>query len=546
MAKKLKRAFTITELVIVIAVVAILAAVLIPTFSNVVRRANESSDIQAVREMNVALANEEALNGKPESVGEVADVLRGIGYDVRNYRPLVEEYANYWYKPDNRVVLYNTETAEIVFPEEYEDIVVQNDGNWSLLNETYTEASNFDFEGANILQDDGSYDFSKIAEISPDPSQTREQYAGTALFALATQINEEKIENDVEVTLPAEVELPDYDWVPIKNFQGTLKPADGVETAVISNLNLSKNTLYSESSTFSGSGTNAQQSKYNVYGFINTVTGNSTIENITFEDVTLETPGSDFQEYGKNANVLAPIGAILPDEDTLEGSTYDPYNVTIRNVHVRNATIRGFGRVAGLVGYIGGTHGDDKGVPKIAIGSKITIENCSVENCTIEGGLTSQAYGSAGGLISYMVRGAGDDLEPVDDDGLQITINNCTVSGNTIKGRYVGGAIGWYNTPSATIKITGESAITNNELIITIDLEDKCAGVVVGRENTVDKNETDEHVYTGNDHTKKHILVDSGVNLSGNTCSVTGGKEFLETIDNDLEEPLRYTIQDLT
>lgn len=47
--KKEKRGFTITELVIVIAVIAILAAVLIPTFSNVINRANESAAMQEAR-----------------------------------------------------------------------------------------------------------------------------------------------------------------------------------------------------------------------------------------------------------------------------------------------------------------------------------------------------------------------------------------------------------------------------------------------------------------------------------------------------------------
>ena len=44
-----KKGFTIVELVIVIAVIAILAAVLIPTFSNVVEKANKSSAMQAAR-----------------------------------------------------------------------------------------------------------------------------------------------------------------------------------------------------------------------------------------------------------------------------------------------------------------------------------------------------------------------------------------------------------------------------------------------------------------------------------------------------------------
>lgn len=49
MFKKFKKAFTITELVIVIAVIAILAAVLIPTFSTVIGKANESAAMQECR-----------------------------------------------------------------------------------------------------------------------------------------------------------------------------------------------------------------------------------------------------------------------------------------------------------------------------------------------------------------------------------------------------------------------------------------------------------------------------------------------------------------
>lgn len=63
MIKKFKKAFTITELVIVIAVIAILAAVLIPTFSTVISKANESAAMQECRnewtEMSVEVLTEE-------------------------------------------------------------------------------------------------------------------------------------------------------------------------------------------------------------------------------------------------------------------------------------------------------------------------------------------------------------------------------------------------------------------------------------------------------------------------------------------------------
>ena len=46
MKKMNKKGFTIVELVIVIAVIAILAAVLIPTFSGVIEKANQSAAMQ--------------------------------------------------------------------------------------------------------------------------------------------------------------------------------------------------------------------------------------------------------------------------------------------------------------------------------------------------------------------------------------------------------------------------------------------------------------------------------------------------------------------
>lgn len=48
---KNKKGFTIVELVIVIAVIAILAAVLIPTFSGVIEKANKSAALQEARNL---------------------------------------------------------------------------------------------------------------------------------------------------------------------------------------------------------------------------------------------------------------------------------------------------------------------------------------------------------------------------------------------------------------------------------------------------------------------------------------------------------------
>lgn len=78
MKKKLKKAFTITELVIVIAVIGILIAVLIPTFSNVIQNAHKSTALQqsnnALKEyLALVLDDDDPSNDTPSGIVFVSD-----------------------------------------------------------------------------------------------------------------------------------------------------------------------------------------------------------------------------------------------------------------------------------------------------------------------------------------------------------------------------------------------------------------------------------------------------------------------------------------
>ena len=79
-----KKAFTVVELVIVIAIIAILAAVLIPTFANIIKKANVSKDQQLIRNLNTALASSRAENaGKNHAnMTEALASAEAFGYDV--------------------------------------------------------------------------------------------------------------------------------------------------------------------------------------------------------------------------------------------------------------------------------------------------------------------------------------------------------------------------------------------------------------------------------------------------------------------------------
>ena len=85
-----KKGFTIVELVVVVAVIAILAAVLIPTFSGVIRKANIASDTALAKNLNNALAienTEEAI----DDFYDVIDALAEYGYVITNLNAKANE-----------------------------------------------------------------------------------------------------------------------------------------------------------------------------------------------------------------------------------------------------------------------------------------------------------------------------------------------------------------------------------------------------------------------------------------------------------------------
>ena len=102
--KRSKKGFTIVELVIVIAVIAILAAVLIPTFSSLINKAKESSDTALVKNLNIIMAADEAENGKSETMSEALAAAESAGYTIEKITP-TSSGDILWDEQNNRFVL---------------------------------------------------------------------------------------------------------------------------------------------------------------------------------------------------------------------------------------------------------------------------------------------------------------------------------------------------------------------------------------------------------------------------------------------------------
>ena len=113
-----KHGFTITELVIVIAVIAILAAVLIPTFANLINKANESADLQTVKNLNTILASEQTVSQKkPSTMSEALAQAAEGGYTVEKLSPTSEGNDILWDQDSNRFVLADKD-GKIIFKDD--------------------------------------------------------------------------------------------------------------------------------------------------------------------------------------------------------------------------------------------------------------------------------------------------------------------------------------------------------------------------------------------------------------------------------------------
>ena len=122
---KKKKGFTIVELVIVIAVIGVLAAILIPTFTGLVHKAHQAADTSLVSYLNTALATDRVQtykdeNYKYQTMHEALEGAKRRGYDVAVIKATADGNEILWDSKNGVFCYLNDGNVEYV-PNSVED-----------------------------------------------------------------------------------------------------------------------------------------------------------------------------------------------------------------------------------------------------------------------------------------------------------------------------------------------------------------------------------------------------------------------------------------
>lgn len=139
-----RKGFTVVELVIVIAIIAVLAAVLIPTFAGLVRKANISKDTQLVRNLNTALAT---ATEKPKTMHEALQIAADAGYLVDKINASATSNEILYDSKNNVFCYYNatnpSEGSVEYIPESAQGSQINDSAEYYLLWKIYDKDDDF-------------------------------------------------------------------------------------------------------------------------------------------------------------------------------------------------------------------------------------------------------------------------------------------------------------------------------------------------------------------------------------------------------------------
>lgn len=127
--KKLKQGFTLVELVVVIAVIAILSGASVGAYFGIISQANKSTDDQTLKLINDGLKREEIISGKPETASKAFEaILNQTDIDLYNVDP----------KDANSFYVYDLENNKVYIDDGNNNVRDENNTiDYNSLNKSY-------------------------------------------------------------------------------------------------------------------------------------------------------------------------------------------------------------------------------------------------------------------------------------------------------------------------------------------------------------------------------------------------------------------------
>ena len=150
MKRNTRKGFTGIELVIVIAIIAILAASLIPAFGGLFKSANKTADVQLAKNLNTALLLH-GINSDVDDFGDVLSAARAEGYLISNLNPTSEGYYLVWESESNQFLLVDSKNDyEVVFAASSDYSTVS--ANWHFITSDLEAAAQLEAHGYQVAR----------------------------------------------------------------------------------------------------------------------------------------------------------------------------------------------------------------------------------------------------------------------------------------------------------------------------------------------------------------------------------------------------------
>ena len=314
--KAIKKGFTLVELVVVIAVIAILAATSVGVYFGMLESANRSADQQAVVQMNKVLQIENILDGV-DSILDVHAALEENGLTAENYTALASDHTFYYDTGYNKILYVKASTYEVEYPEEYNeetyDTRTADGAQWFSLNLTIKETKVDATGGAGTTE----------AEAKIYTVDSGEELA----YVFSTLEEQNKNTKNIKIVLEKDIDL----------MGSSIAAKTSSNIVIDGNGKTIKNITSNEVGLYSNQNADKEFRNYNTSALFNDVSGKVTVNNLTFKNIYLD-------GIKENTGLIGIVA----------GNVNGTGSVTVNNVKIEDSKISGNRSVGALIGATDG------------------------------------------------------------------------------------------------------------------------------------------------------------------------------------------------